>query len=229
LNLVLSLLGQPLDIGNDLGSAVNQLLGLAEVQQCRNATTLPHLDQAERIFAVRQRAPGNFQLHVQLEQAEVRGGHIAHESRDNGLSILFRKEQISSGRFGRAPQAAPGVNFKGEQVKQNAAECSFLFEAERELEGAIRGIAQGCDVGAEVDAGELVGSRDTQNGTRGDHSYHRITKIVVLSERGADQFLQPLVFENLKPFEIGERGGVGRRRVTAAAPKNICGWIKGLR
>src|SRR5207244_3989146 len=118
-------------------------------------------------------------------------------------------------------QPAPGVNFKGEQVKKNAAECSLLFEAERELEGAIRGTAKRCDIGADVDAGELVGSRDAQIGTRGVHSYDRITKVVVLSKRGLDQFLQPFVFEDLKPFEIGERGGVGRRRIHAGAAKNI--------
>ena len=125
LDLVLGLFDQPLDVGNDLGGAINQLLGLAEVQQCRDATALPHLDQAERIFARRQRVPGNLQLHVQLEQVEVCGGYIAHESRDYSLSILFCKEQIRSRRFGRPPQPAPGVNFKGEQVKKDAAECSF--------------------------------------------------------------------------------------------------------
>ena len=36
-----------------------------------------------------------------------------------------------------------------------------------------------------------------------------------------DQFLKPFVFEDLEPFEIGERCGVGRRRIIAAAAKNI--------
>jgi hypothetical protein len=38
-----------------------------------------------------------------------------------------------------------------------------------------------------------------------------------MRERGADQLLQPLIPEDLKPFQIGERRRVGRRRWGPAA------------
>ena len=124
-DLVLRLLDQLLGIGYRLRGGVDQLLPLANLQKRGEAALFPVSDELQRALAGGQRAPGNLQLHVQFEQAEVCGGYIAHESRDYSLSILFCKEQIRSRRFGRPPQPAPGVNFKGEQVKKDAAECSF--------------------------------------------------------------------------------------------------------
>ena len=50
---------------------------------------------------------------------------------------------------------------------------------------------------------------------------HRVAQIVVLHQRGADQILQLFVFEDLAPFEIGQRCGLRRRQRLRRA--KVCG------
>ena len=81
------------------------------------------------------------------------------------------------------------------------------------------GARRRCD--ADVDARELVGSRDAKVGSGCVHARDRVSKIVILRKGGMDQFLQPFVFEDLKPFQIGERVEIGRRRSFTGAAESI--------
>ena len=72
-DLVLGLLDQPLDVGNRLRRAVNQLLALPNIQKVATPPCCRIRIRLQRLLASGQRAPGDLQLHVQFEQIEVGG------------------------------------------------------------------------------------------------------------------------------------------------------------
>src|SRR5579862_9720695 len=80
-DLILGLLNLLLQGGNCLGRGVYQLLALAQIEQRRDASGLPILDETERILSGGQRALGNLQLIVQLAQAEIGAGYLADQGR----------------------------------------------------------------------------------------------------------------------------------------------------
>ncbi|MCG3163404.1 MAG: hypothetical protein JMDDDDMK_04810 [Acidobacteria bacterium] len=144
-DLVLSLLDQPLDVGDGLGRAINQLLGLAHIQHRGDAASLAHADQAQRFLTGRERPLRNLKLRVQFEQVEIGGRDVAHEGRNDGFAVLVRGEQIGARGFGSAAQPAPNVNLEREQIERDSPK------------GALRaGIAQSCQIGASREVRELI-------------------------------------------------------------------------
>ena len=72
---------------------------------------------------------GDLQLHVQLEQVEVRAGDIADQRGDHRLAIVVAGKQVSPGRFRRAAQPAPDISLERDEVDRHTAECPVLREA----------------------------------------------------------------------------------------------------
>ena len=68
---------------------------------------------------------GDLQFVVQLAQAEVSGGHIAHQRGHDGFAVLFRAQQIGARGFGRPAQPSPDVHFKGEQIERRLPQVRF--------------------------------------------------------------------------------------------------------
>ena len=94
----------------------------------------PRSDQLQRLFAAGQRASGDLQLHVELEQVEVGAGDIGDDCGDHRLAIVVAGEQVSPRRFRRAAQPAPDISFERDEVDSDAAECPVLREALEEGE-----------------------------------------------------------------------------------------------
>jgi hypothetical protein len=113
---------------DDLRRAVDELLGLPHFEHVRHAALLPQLDDAQRLLARGQRAPGHLKLIVQLAQVEVSRRHVADQRGDDGFARLFARQQLGARRFGSPPQTAPYINLECQQVEQDAAEGAVALD-----------------------------------------------------------------------------------------------------
>ena len=64
------------------------------------------------------------------------------------------------------------------------------------------------DAAAGAELRKLIGPRDPQIGARLFDARHCVAQVVVLHQGRADQRLQLFVFEDFKPFQIGEGSGL---------------------
>src|SRR5262249_8754449 len=72
-------------------------------------------------------------------------------------------------------------------------------------------------IGASFKLRELFGSSQTNICTRGIDSRDGHSQVVIVDQRGAYQLLQFRVFENVKPFQIADRGLVDWRCTVGTA------------
>ena len=78
-----------------LRRSVHQLFAFPNLEQRRDATFFPRSDQLQRLFAAGQRASGDLELHVALEQVEVGPGDISDHCGDHRLAIVVAGEELS--------------------------------------------------------------------------------------------------------------------------------------
>ena len=128
-DLILGLLDLLLDLRDGLRGGIDQLLGLAQIEQRRDAAALPVDGQLQRFLPGGQRAPGNFQFVVQFAQMQISGGHVADQGGDHGLAVLLGAQQIRARRLRRAPQLSPDIDFERKQIERRRAQIAILRQA----------------------------------------------------------------------------------------------------
>ena len=191
---------------NDRGLCTeHELLCLAHVEQRRGAAGLAHSCQRERFVPRFQRPLRNFHLQIQGTQFEVRVCDVRnHRTRDRTSSPLRRK-QLGAGGFGRAAIAAPEIEgpVHGSADAKGASCLGW-----RSPNSCHASAARRC---ADADRRILIRPCFPQYGASLEHTSGCDLQVVVLCQRGVQQGLQLLVFENVPPVRIGKRrpGGCG--------------------
>src|SRR5207302_4709719 len=89
-DLIFGLLDLTLSIRYGHSCSVNQLLSLSRVQQRPDPALQLKSDQTERFRSRGQSVFCNLQFQIQFEKAEIGGGHVADQGRDDGLSRPVR-------------------------------------------------------------------------------------------------------------------------------------------
>src|SRR2546430_596221 len=69
---------------------------------------------SDRLFPGQNRAFGNLQLHVELEEVEIRLGHSAHQLEYHGPPVPFTGEQVRASGFIGPTNPAPDINLPRE-------------------------------------------------------------------------------------------------------------------
>ncbi len=72
------------------GRRIHQLFRLTQVEQRGDTSALPRLDEIERLPPRGECVLGDIQFVIQLAEAEVAGGHIAHQCCNHRLTVFFR-------------------------------------------------------------------------------------------------------------------------------------------
>ena len=204
------------------GGRIDQLFGLAQVEQRGDAACLARPGQLQRFLARLQSTLRDLERVVELAQREVGGGHVADQRGDDGLAVFLRAQQVRARRFGRAPQPAPDVDFKRQQLQRGRSEIAILRgqKLRRYRRGAVAREAIDLHAAAGAEIRKLIRARDSKAGARLFDARDGIAQIVVPLQRRANQLLQLFVLEDFEPFEVGDGSGLLRRQRRRAREKS---------
>ena len=173
---------------------VDQLFGLPQVEQGGDSAALPRSGQCQRLLARLERALGDFERVVEFAQREVRSGDVADQRGDYGLAVFLGAQEVGAGGFGGAPQPAPDIDFKRQQLQRGRSEIAILRgqKRRRQRRSAVPREAIDLHVAAGGEIRKLIGAGDAQVGAGLFDARDGIAQIVVLLQRGANQ--TPAVF-----------------------------------
>jgi hypothetical protein len=153
---VLLLRDLPLERRDLAGRAVDQLLGLAHVEQGRHAASFAYLGQLQRLLPRRECSPRNIQFQIQRAQAEVRARDLADQGGQHRPASPLCGEQLSAGRFGGTAELAPEI----ELPRRRTLDGDRADVARRKPERDRRALAQ--DVHAGADRRKLIRVRHAE-------------------------------------------------------------------
>ncbi len=167
-------------------------------------------------------AAGHFQFLVQFQQAQIRGGNITQQTKQDPAAPLFGREELCAGGLVETANPAPQIHFPegvqrarngapgrapvgnpiAEQFVAAAADGAVVIDARDELRPGLHG-----------DGPRLFDARDGN------------AQVVIICQCFADEGLQGCILVNVPPGKVGERvcgGGwfaaEGGRRVHSRTP-----------
>ena len=195
---------------------MHQLLALPYIEKGTQTAAFAVSDEGQRVLAYGQRPTRDLELDVEPEQVEIRACHVAHESRDDGLTVVLAGEQVGAGSLSRAPQPSPHVDLVREEIESDDAKRPRLVDVLGQWNRSARRTAHSRQARTRLDRRQLVGSGDAEVGASGLDSHHGVADIVVAHECGAHHLLELLVLEDREPLQVRQRGRVAGWRVGAA-------------
>ena len=199
---------------------VDELLGLADVEERRRAAAFPHFRELQRFLPGRQRASGDLELEVERLEVVVAARHLRHETGEHRAAAPLARQNLGACAFVGAAVLAPEIRdprcgrvdlVNGERGER------LIAQPEAALVLCLR---------FGIHLGKLVGARDAVLGARLKHPGRRDTHVEVLLDRGAEQRLQLGVLKDLRPLQLGN-GRLGQRRrhaATAIRVRRHHGW-----
>mgnify|MGYP003693648923 CR=1 FL=1 len=150
------------------------------------------------------------QFEIERPQSEVRARHLADERRHDGAASPLGREQLRACALGGAAELAPEIQLPRRRTPESGSRrCSAT-------ESRAPPTAAGRDVDAGADVREFIGVGDAELRLRLENPHRGDPQIVVVLERRANQILQHVVIEQLRPLLVGDRRRGWRRRVVAA-------------
>ena len=156
----------------------------------------------------------DFEGVVEFAQREVRSGHVADQRSDYGLAVFLGAQEVRAGRFGGAPQPAPNIDFKRQQLHRGRSEIAILRRKKRgrQRRSAIPGETIDLHVAAGDEIWKLIGAGDPQVGAGLFDTRDGIAQIVIALQCRTNQLLEFFVLEDDEPFEVGNGSGLSRRQ-----------------
>ena len=191
-----------LEIGNGLGGGVNQLFGLAHIEQGGRAVLRQYLREVQGVLARGQRVARDLQREVELTDLEIGAGNARDHRIEHRALSPFGGEPVGPCRLGLTAIFAPEI----EVPDGRQTDLRGVGIVGRKHRGDL-GVALGEGFGTGIDRRKLIRARDAELRLRLQHARGRDAHIVILSQRRAEQLLQHRVVKYFRPLLRPERGG----------------------
>jgi hypothetical protein len=217
---VLLLLDQPPEVDDLRLRRVDELLGLAHVEERRRAAPLAHFRELQRFLPGRQRASGDLELEVERLEGVVAARHLRNEAGEHGPAAPLARQNLGACAFAGAAVLTPEIR------EPRYARVGLVNgeRGERLIADSEAALVQCHRLG--IHLGKLVGARDAVLGARLKHPGGRDAHVVVLLDRRTEQRLQLFVLKDLRPLQLrnGRLGQRGRRAAVAVRVGRHDGW-----
>src|SRR5438105_3406927 len=214
---VLLLLAAALDVDDGLRGIVDELLGLADIQEGDRPLALLQLDELEGLLPRGECPLGNLELEIERQQLVIPAGDAGDEAGDHRLAVPLGGEQIGARRLGGATELAPEIELPGSRY---AALEEIGVDRRREARRRDP-LASGRE--GERHRGKLIGPGDPQLGAGLLDARRRDQDVLVLRQRGANQIGDHGIGKDLRPVLVGQRLGAASLRAATIALRRLGG------
>ena len=191
--------------------AVDQLLGLPDVNKRRGPACLANLCQTQRFLPRVQRPGRDRQLQIERTQREVPVGDLADQAGHDGAAPPLARQDLRPRGLVRTPVLPPEIRFPRRRQTElhDAGRSGFTVAVRR---GALSLRGRLC-----INLWKLSRSGDAVLRLGLENAGRRNPEVVVLPERLAHQLPQRLVLEHRLPLGLAKRRRVRRRRLRLSA------------
>ena len=175
--------------GLDLGHGLARHHALPESQGHQPAGTL------ER----GQGGAGDLELAVQGAEFEIGPGHVGHDGGQHGFLTPFGSKELRLGGLRQVPQTPEKIDLP-EEIEIEPGQVGGRIDAPRD--GGLDGVpacALSLVQAGGVHLGHQEGTAHPGRGPRFGHPVQGQARVVVISQRGVDQFLENRVIVNFPP------------------------------
>src|SRR6266576_4087485 len=136
---------------------------------------------------------------VEREQLEIGRSDIADNSDHDVAPGFLAGEELCASRFVEAADASPQIKFPGSTAgeKEDVGGLAAVESGK-----AVEGIFAARSRAAIIQLGEKEGAIFHEDGARLLDANDGDSQVVVVGERGANEFVEIFVFENFPPWKI---------------------------
>ena len=206
---VLLLLDLALDVRDRFRRAIEQRLGLPQIEHAGHAAVQPGLHEVDGLDPGVHGPPGDFQREVQRPEGQISVGDLSDQRGHDHVTGFVGGEQVGPRGLRVPAKLAPEIQLPCD-IESGLRLEAVVGKRGRAVRARVCGI-RGAD--AAVHRREFLRPGDRDLALRLQNARHGNAQVVVLRQGRADQRLEVRVRKDAPPFEIAERRRGGDRRL----------------